>query len=197
MSALQNQSRSDSPGEGWFACGSSGDGYQGDTGLIAQGQTVDLSAVFQHYGIHLNRYCRSISCPFSSHQDRSPSFYFYPDTNSFYCFGCKKSGGPVQFVSLFRHVSREEAARQLLNNFEFEEIDSFGLSESREREDLHLKFSAIVRNFHQKHRGEEAFQMAEKMTRIFDDACRRNSLEIEGLRRIIQRLEEMLTAYED
>jgi len=29
-------------------------------------------------------------CPF--HQERTPSFYIYADTNRFYCFGCQESG---------------------------------------------------------------------------------------------------------
>jgi len=31
-------------------------------------------------------------CPFPDHQDRTPSFVMYPDTNSYFCFGCNKSG---------------------------------------------------------------------------------------------------------
>lgn len=31
-------------------------------------------------------------CPFSDHQDRTPSFSLYPDTQSYYCFGCLRSG---------------------------------------------------------------------------------------------------------
>ncbi len=35
-------------------------------------------------------------CPF--HNERTPSFHVYPDTQSFHCFGCKKSGNAIDFV---------------------------------------------------------------------------------------------------
>lgn len=31
-------------------------------------------------------------CPFPDHLDNTPSFVMYPDTQSYYCFGCKRSG---------------------------------------------------------------------------------------------------------
>jgi hypothetical protein len=37
-------------------------------------------------------------CPF--HQEKHPSFYLYPDTNSFYCFGCNRGGDVIKFVEL-------------------------------------------------------------------------------------------------
>ncbi|MCS7050356.1 MAG: CHC2 zinc finger domain-containing protein, partial [Thermomicrobium sp.] len=35
-------------------------------------------------------------CPF--HQERTPSFYVFPDTQSFYCFGCGASGDALAFL---------------------------------------------------------------------------------------------------
>lgn len=38
----------------------------------------------------------SLRCPF--HQERTPSFFLYPD-NKFYCFGCgKKGSNAIDFV---------------------------------------------------------------------------------------------------
>lgn len=31
-------------------------------------------------------------CPFPDHEDRTPSFVMYQDDQSYYCFGCNKSG---------------------------------------------------------------------------------------------------------
>lgn len=31
-------------------------------------------------------------CPFPDHQDNTPSFVIYPDTQSYHCFGCEKNG---------------------------------------------------------------------------------------------------------
>lgn len=32
------------------------------------------------------------TCPFPDHQDNTPSFVMYTETNSYFCFGCRKSG---------------------------------------------------------------------------------------------------------
>jgi hypothetical protein len=40
-------------------------------------------------------------CPLPGHEDRSPSFTVYPETNSFFCFGCLVGGDVVE---LARHA---------------------------------------------------------------------------------------------
>jgi hypothetical protein len=35
-------------------------------------------------------------CPF--HDDKNPSLYIYPETNTFHCFGCQKGGDAIDFV---------------------------------------------------------------------------------------------------
>ncbi len=49
------------------------------------------------------------------HQEKRPSFFIYPETNSFYCYGCKKGGNVITFVRLFYGYSFSEAVRWLLN----------------------------------------------------------------------------------
>lgn len=37
-------------------------------------------------------------CPFKDHSDTNASFRIYPETNSFYCFGCEKGGNAIVFL---------------------------------------------------------------------------------------------------
>ena len=50
-------------------------------------------------------------CPF--HDDHSPSLHLYPESNSFYCFGCQKGGDVIQFVQDLLHLTFLEAVRYL------------------------------------------------------------------------------------
>ncbi len=51
-------------------------------------------------------------CPF--HQpDRTPSFTVYPDTESFYCFGCQAGGDVITFVMKIENLSYIEAVKKL------------------------------------------------------------------------------------
>lgn len=50
-------------------------------------------------------------CPF--HEDREPSFAVYPDTQSFYCFGCKQHGDVIAFVMEAERLSFRETLQVL------------------------------------------------------------------------------------
>jgi len=53
-------------------------------------------------------------CPF--HLQKTASFFLYPETNSFYCFGCGKGGNVIAFVMEYYGLSYKEAVKHL-NNF--------------------------------------------------------------------------------
>ena len=50
-------------------------------------------------------------CPF--HSEKSPSFYVYPDTQSFYCFGCGAGGGAITFAKKINSIDYPEAVKML------------------------------------------------------------------------------------
>lgn len=50
-------------------------------------------------------------CPF--HNERTPSFTVYPNTNSFYCFGCQNGGDVVTFIKNIENLDYVEAVRFL------------------------------------------------------------------------------------
>lgn len=47
------------------------------------------------------------TCPL--HEDKTPSLKYYKDTNSFYCFGCKRGGDVITFVKELYKVDFKEA----------------------------------------------------------------------------------------
>ena len=50
-------------------------------------------------------------CPF--HSEKTPSFVVYPDTKSFYCFGCGAGGSVITFVSKLENLTYHETIEHL------------------------------------------------------------------------------------
>lgn len=50
-------------------------------------------------------------CPF--HNEKTPSFVVYPDTQSFYCFGCGAAGDVINFVRKYNNLGYVESVKQL------------------------------------------------------------------------------------
>ncbi len=48
-------------------------------------------------------------CPF--HGEKTPSFTVYPETNSFYCFGCGAAGDVIGFIQRIENLDRIEAIK--------------------------------------------------------------------------------------
>ncbi|NLC79420.1 MAG: DNA primase, partial [Ruminococcaceae bacterium] len=46
-------------------------------------------------------------CPF--HNEKTPSFTVYPDTQSFYCFGCGAGGDIITFIKQKENIEYFEA----------------------------------------------------------------------------------------
>ena len=71
-------------------------------------------------------------CPF--HNEKTPSFYVYPETQSFYCFGCGAGGDVITFVKKINALSYPEAVKMLAARAgmpEPEEDDGTGRLRSR------------------------------------------------------------------
>ena len=77
-----------------------------DKNIFAKANSSNLLNIFNYYNIDIDSYNNKIICPFHKNgQEQSASFYYYPSTNSFHCFGCKVSGQAVDFVSLYEDIS--------------------------------------------------------------------------------------------
>src|SRR5215211_4689637 len=65
----------------------------------------------------------SARCVLPDHEDRVPSFVVYPETNSFYCFGCLRGGDVVELARLAWGYDERDAhiaAAELLMEFGYE-----------------------------------------------------------------------------
>jgi len=62
-------------------------------------EKVDLREYLQRDGVSLKSSPQGAValCPF--HKEKTPSFHIFSDTQSFYCFGCHKSGNILTYVT--------------------------------------------------------------------------------------------------
>lgn len=51
-------------------------------------------------------------CPF--HEEKHPSFYIYPETNSCWCYGCNQGGNTIKLVQLLHGLSFKETIKYLI-----------------------------------------------------------------------------------
>src|SRR3989344_2339814 len=64
----------------------------------------------------LRKYGNKLSARCPLHQEKTPSFYVYLDTNSWYCFGaCQKGGNVISFIEKYFNYSFVEAVKYLTN----------------------------------------------------------------------------------
>lgn len=54
---------------------------------------------------------KKVICPF--HSEKTPSLVLYPDTQSFYCFGCGAGGDIISFIMRIEHMTYPEAVQFL------------------------------------------------------------------------------------
>lgn len=75
-------------------------------------QYSDIERIVSGY-VQLKKKGRYLSglCPF--HSEKSPSFFVYPQTQSFYCFGCGAGGDVITFIRQIENLEYMEAVRFL------------------------------------------------------------------------------------
>ena len=73
---------------------------------------TDIESVISPY-VNLKRAGRNVKglCPF--HNEKTPSFTVYPDSQSFYCFGCGAGGDAITFVRRIENLDYIEAVKAL------------------------------------------------------------------------------------
>lgn len=74
---------------------------------------TDILEVLDYYSLKYSSVGKRpmMCCIF--HNDDTPSMAIYPETNSFYCFGCGKSGTPENIVMKMEGCSYQDALKML------------------------------------------------------------------------------------
>ena len=72
----------------------------------------DIESVIAGY-VDLRRRGKTLTglCPF--HNEKTPSFTVYPETSSYYCFGCGAGGDVINFVRNIENLDYIDAVRFL------------------------------------------------------------------------------------
>lgn len=73
---------------------------------------ADIESIISSY-VNIKRngkICRGL-CPF--HGEKTPSFTVYPDTQSFYCFGCGEGGDVIRFICSIENLDYVDAIKFL------------------------------------------------------------------------------------
>lgn len=192
-------SNSSSSGEiGDIAAAFAGQDYYQE--LIGQANTVPIIKIFQHYNVRCDAHSRKTTCPFKSHKggrERTPSFWFYPDTNTYCCFGCRNGSRVVDFVAEMERCSKEEAAFKVLQWFgsDVDEDRVYSEQDFGVRLNIMMDFANTVREFHQTHSTEHALSYVEPVCRIYDTLNLKRKLDNVALQRIVEQLKEYLIRY--
>ncbi len=202
MRTLSDRAESDSIGDAFLKDGDLGEDSERlllTKKLIKQANGVPLETIFKKYGLNLDQFNKKVTCPFQFHQnERSPSFYFYFDTNTFHCFGCKTTGGPVNFIASFHSLSKYDAAIKVIETYgidgisSIEEIEIINFSEKTE---ILLNFSDQIRNFIALNNNEKSIKYAEKLCFTFDAMNTKHNLDNNALKSLVDKLIKLLGQY--
>ncbi|MFN8357758.1 MAG: CHC2 zinc finger domain-containing protein [Spirosomataceae bacterium] len=78
--------------------------------LLEEILKIDILQIADDLGLKPDSHHR-ILCPF--HQEDTPSLTFYPHTNSFFCFGCSKTGNQLTLYTEITKTSVQQAMKDL------------------------------------------------------------------------------------
>lgn len=95
---------------------------------------ADIETIISSY-VNIKRngkICRGL-CPF--HGEKTPSFTVYPDTQSFYCFGCGEGGDIIRFICSIENLNYIDAIKFLADKvgMDLPEDNSYDASLSKRR----------------------------------------------------------------
>ncbi|KAF2955814.1 DNA primase [Marinitoga sp. 38H-ov] len=82
-------------------------------------------------------------CPF--HPEDTPSFFIFPSTNTFHCFGCGAHGDPITFIQKYEQLNFVEAVKKA------SVLAGIDISKFLKQKELPIELQ-IFENYHNKYR---------------------------------------------
>lgn len=156
--------------------------------------SVKLSDIFNYFNLNIkpNNNC---SCPF--HTDRSPSFRYYEDTNTYHCFSCNSGGSSVSFVSNYENISKNDASIFILNNFAPGNIVTRSINNEVNSIKYCIEFSHLIRNFVTKNKNNsEALQYADDVCVAFDNIRDKYNLDDKAMNGLVTKLKNKISNFQ-
>jgi DNA primase len=77
--------------------------------LLDEINQISILQVAEDLGLDVSRH--RMVCPF--HEEDTPSLVLYPHTNSFYCFGCAKTGNSITLYSEIKQLTIKDTIREM------------------------------------------------------------------------------------
>jgi DNA primase len=160
--------------------------------LIARANQICLKTIFKSYGVFLDEYNKKCCCPFPFHTDKSPSFNYYPDTNTFVCYGCNTRGKAVNFVVAMEKIKVSQAAHKIIEYFSDENTEYDFKNQKNINYQQRLltlaSFSNEVRNFIQANLNDnKAMNFIDKICASFDKLNTKYIPDNEALEALVQK----------
>ncbi|WGS65497.1 DNA primase [Marinitoga aeolica] len=82
-------------------------------------------------------------CPF--HPEDTPSFFIFPATNTFHCFGCGAHGDPISFIQKYEQLSFIDAVKKAAS------LAGVNISQYLKQKELPVELQ-IFENYHKKYK---------------------------------------------
>lgn len=202
MREISNTTRSISDSQasreaGDFTAAYAGEGYQN---IIERANTVPLKKIFKLYGLRLDEMNRKATCPFKSHKggrESTASFYYYPETNTYCCYGCRQGSSPVDFIINMDRCNKIKAAQKILEHFSSDTDEELilGKEDFSEKLKIMIEYSNAVRNFRINFNDDKSFEFIENNCLIFDTINKRHDLTNEALKLVVSKLTDAINKY--
>jgi DNA primase catalytic core len=124
-------------------------GFLGDDQVRRVKDAIDIVQLMGEYAA-LRKSGKTFACCCPFHQERSPSCYVYPDTQSYYCFGCQAHGDAISLIRAKENVSFTDAIELLARRAGIQLVYENGKGQNRGERDAFIAACNFASQFYEK-----------------------------------------------